>query len=71
MTWKSVITIKKRTYSGFPWKLVGKPCVIVYNLSPKTPLPWHKPGKNESEEMRSVGWMIDNAMGSGGFFVQS
>ena len=31
-------------------------------LPPKAPLPWNKPGKDESEEMRSVGWLIDNAM---------
>lgn len=31
-------------------------------LPPKAPLPWNKPGKNEPEEMRSVGWLIDNAM---------
>ena len=31
-------------------------------LPPKAPLPWHKPGKEEPEEMRSVGWLIDNAM---------
>jgi len=31
-------------------------------LPPKSPLPWNKPGKNEAEEMRSVGWLIDNAM---------
>lgn len=31
-------------------------------LPPKAPLPWSKPGKAESEEMRSVGWLIDNAM---------
>lgn len=31
-------------------------------LAPKAPLPWNKPGKNEPEEMRSVGWLIDNAM---------
>jgi len=31
-------------------------------LPPKSPLPWHKPGKDEAEEMRSVGWLIDNAM---------
>ncbi|MHD0454014.1 class I SAM-dependent DNA methyltransferase [Serratia nevei] len=31
-------------------------------LSPKAALPWNKPGKNEPEEMRSVGWLIDNAM---------
>ncbi|WP_439877356.1 type I restriction-modification system subunit M [Pseudomonas prosekii] len=31
-------------------------------LPPKTPLPWNKPGKDEPEEMRSVGWLIDNAM---------
>ena len=29
---------------------------------PKSPLPWNKPGKDEREEMRSVGWLIDNAM---------
>lgn len=31
-------------------------------LPPKAPLPWNKPGKDEAEEMRSVGWLIDNAM---------
>ncbi|PJK12223.1 restriction endonuclease subunit M [Lysobacteraceae bacterium NML120232] len=31
-------------------------------LPPKAPLPWNKPGKSEAEEMRSVGWLIDNAM---------
>ena len=31
-------------------------------LPPKAPLPWNKPGKYEPEEMRSVGWLIDNAM---------
>ena len=31
-------------------------------LPPKAPLPWSKPGKDEPEEMRSVGWLIDNAM---------
>ena len=31
-------------------------------LPPKAPLPWNKPGKDEREEMRSVGWLIDNAM---------
>jgi len=31
-------------------------------LPPKSPLPWSKPGKDEPEEMRSVGWLIDNAM---------
>ncbi|WP_439811636.1 class I SAM-dependent DNA methyltransferase [Bordetella bronchiseptica] len=31
-------------------------------LPPKAALPWNKPGKGESEEMRSVGWLIDNAM---------
>ena len=31
-------------------------------LPPKAPLPWNKPGKGEPEEMRSVGWLIDNAM---------
>lgn len=31
-------------------------------LPPKATLPWHKPGKSEPEEMRSVGWLIDNAM---------
>ncbi|MCB1994863.1 MAG: type I restriction-modification system subunit M [Burkholderiaceae bacterium] len=31
-------------------------------LPPKAPLPWNKPGKDELEEMRSVGWLIDNAM---------
>lgn len=28
-------------------------------LPPKAPLPWNKPGKDELEEMRSVGWLID------------
>ncbi|MBY4771247.1 class I SAM-dependent DNA methyltransferase [Burkholderia ambifaria] len=31
-------------------------------LPPKAPLPWNKRGKDEPEEMRSVGWLIDNAM---------
>jgi type I restriction enzyme M protein len=31
-------------------------------LPPKAQLPWNKPGKAEPEEMRSVGWLIDNAM---------
>lgn len=31
-------------------------------LPPKAALPWNKPGKDEPEEMRSVGWLIDNAM---------
>lgn len=31
-------------------------------LPPKSPLPWNKLGKDEPEEMRSVGWLIDNAM---------
>ena len=31
-------------------------------LPPKAPLPWNKSGKDEPEEMRSVGWLIDNAM---------
>lgn len=31
-------------------------------LPPKTPLPWNKAGKNEPEEMRTVGWLIDHAM---------
>ena len=31
-------------------------------LPPKAALPWNKPGKAEPEEMRSVGWLIDNAM---------
>ena len=31
-------------------------------LPPKAPLPWNKPGKDEPEEKRSVGWLIDNAM---------
>ena len=31
-------------------------------LPPKAPLPWNKPGKDEPEDMRSVGWLIDNAM---------
>ncbi|WP_345894522.1 N-6 DNA methylase [Pseudomonas amygdali] len=31
-------------------------------LPPKAALPWRKPGKDEPDEMRSVGWLIDNAM---------
>ena len=31
-------------------------------LPPKAPLPWNKQGKAEPEEMRTVGWLIDNAM---------
>lgn len=36
--------------------------VACAQLPPKTPLSWNKPGKDEPEEMRSVGWLIDNAM---------
>lgn len=31
-------------------------------LPPKAALPWNKPGKDEPEEMRAVGWLVDNAM---------
>lgn len=31
-------------------------------LPPKAALPWRKLGKDEPDEMRSVGWLIDNAM---------
>ena len=31
-------------------------------LPPKAPLPWNKPGKDEPEEMRSVGWLIDSSL---------
>lgn len=31
-------------------------------LPPKAALPWNKPGKDDPEEMRTVGWLIDNAM---------
>lgn len=31
-------------------------------LSPGEPLPWLAPGKDAPEKMRSVGWLIDNAM---------
>ena len=31
-------------------------------LPPKAPLPWNKAGKDEPEDMRDVGWLIDNAM---------
>lgn len=31
-------------------------------LPPGEPLPWHAPGKDTPEKMRSVGWLIDNAM---------
>lgn len=31
-------------------------------LAPKSSLPWNKAGKDEPEEMRTVGWLIDNAM---------
>ncbi|MND48086.1 Type I restriction enzyme EcoKI M protein [compost metagenome] len=31
-------------------------------LPPKAALPWNKPGKDEPEDMRTVGWLIDNAM---------
>ncbi|MBG0875052.1 type I restriction-modification system subunit M [Burkholderia sp. 9777_1386] len=40
------------------WQIL-RDCV---QLPPKAPLPWNKPGKDEPEEMRSVGWLIDNAM---------
>ena len=31
-------------------------------LPPGEPLPWNVPGKDAPEKMRSVGWLIDNAM---------
>lgn len=31
-------------------------------LPPGEPLPWNAPGKDTAEKMRSVGWLIDNAM---------
>lgn len=31
-------------------------------LPPGEPLPWSSPGKNTAEKMRTVGWLIDNAM---------
>ena len=31
-------------------------------LPPGTALPWNQAGKNEPEKMRTVGWLIDNAM---------
>lgn len=31
-------------------------------LPPGEPLPWNVPGKNTPEKMRTVGWLIDNAM---------
>ena len=31
-------------------------------LPPGEPLPWNVPGKDTPEKMRSVGWLIDNAM---------
>lgn len=31
-------------------------------LPPKAALPWNKPGKEDPEEMRTVGWLVDNAM---------
>lgn len=31
-------------------------------LPPGEPLPWNAPGKDAPEKMRSVGWLIDNAM---------
>ena len=31
-------------------------------LPPGEPLPWNAPGKDTPEKMRSVGWLIDNAM---------
>lgn len=31
-------------------------------LPPNAGLPWNKPGKDEPEKMRSVGWLVDNAM---------
>ncbi|BBP55694.1 site-specific DNA-methyltransferase type I modification [Pseudomonas sp. St386] len=31
-------------------------------LPPGEPLPWNAPGKDMAEKMRTVGWLIDNAM---------
>ena len=31
-------------------------------LPPGEPLPWYAPGKDTAEKMRTVGWLIDNAM---------
>lgn len=31
-------------------------------LPPGEPLPWNAPGKDTAEKMRTVGWLIDNAM---------
>jgi type I restriction enzyme M protein len=31
-------------------------------LPPGEPLPWNAPGKDAAEKMRTVGWLIDNAM---------
>lgn len=31
-------------------------------LPPGEPLPWNVPGKDTAEKMRTVGWLIDNAM---------
>jgi len=31
-------------------------------LLPGAALPWNQPGKAEAEKMRTVGWLIDNAM---------
>ena len=36
--------------------------VACAQLPPGTALPWNQPGKNEPEKMRTVGWLIDNAM---------
>ena len=33
-------------------------------LPPGEPLPWNAPGKDTAEKMRTVGWLIDNAMES-------
>jgi hypothetical protein len=29
---------------------------------PAQPLPWLQPGKDDPKKMRTVGWLIDNAM---------
>ena len=36
--------------------------VACAQLPPGTALPWNQAGKNEPEKMRTVGWLIDNAM---------
>ncbi|MEZ5702928.1 MAG: N-6 DNA methylase [Burkholderiaceae bacterium] len=51
-----------KTSSGCRWKRAGRPWWTVPNCCPVRPCSGTNPGKAEPEKMRTVGWLIDNAM---------